>query len=303
MLNCIDYFRRTKDLVRDLNRPSAGPINLHFNNKYPQPFFNQCLICLWKQNLSYWRNIHYTGGRYFITVMIALIFGTTFWGLGQKRTKEQDLFNSMGSMYAAVLILGIQNALGIQAVVAIERTVFYKERAAGMYSALPYTFAQVAIELPYVFIQTLIYGTLVYTMIGFEWITTKFFWYLFFMYFTLLYFTFFGMLAVGLAPDGRMAVIVSSGFYGLWNLFSGFLIPVHRIPIWSRWFYWICPVAWTLYGLGASQFGDVMDKFETGETAAEFLRRYYGFRHEYLGLAAVVTMACAIAFAFFLSFP
>ncbi|KAJ1260559.1 hypothetical protein BS78_10G241900 [Paspalum vaginatum] len=294
-----ELYQRTKDLVRDLNRPSAGPINLHFNNKYPQPFFNQCLICLWKQNLSYWRNIHYTGGRYFITVMIALIFGTTFWGLGQKRTKEQDLFNSMGSMYAAVLILGIQNALGIQAVVAIERTVFYKERAAGMYSALPYTFAQVAIELPYVFIQTLIYGTLVYTMIGFEWITTKFFWYLFFMYFTLLYFTFFGMLAVGLAPDGRMAVIVSSGFYGLWNLFSGFLIPVHRIPIWSRWFYWICPVAWTLYGLGASQFGDVMDKFETGETAAEFLRRYYGFRHEYLGLAAVVTMACAIAFAFF----
>lgn len=27
--------------------------------------------------------------------------------------------------------------------------------------------------------------------------------------------------------------------------------------------------------------------------------RYYGFRHEYLGVVAVVTMACAIAFAFF----
>ncbi|WVZ78811.1 hypothetical protein U9M48_026461 [Paspalum notatum var. saurae] len=215
------------------------------------------------------------------------------------QTKEQDLFNSMGSMYAAVLMLGVQNASGIQPVIAMERTVFYKERAAGMYSALPYAFAQVAIELPYVFIQTLIYGTLVYTMIGFEWTITKFFWYLFFMYFTLLYFTFFGMLAVGLAPNGSMAVSVSSGFYGLWNLFSGFLIPVHRIPIWSRWCYWICPVAWTLYGLGASQFGDVMDKFETGETVAEFLRRYYGFRHEYLGVAAVVTMACAIAFAFF----
>jgi hypothetical protein len=77
------------------------------------------------------------------------------------------------------------------------------------------------------------------------------------------------------------------------------LVSIQRIPIWSRWFYWTCPVAWTLYGLGASQFGDVVDKLETGETVAEFLRSYYGFRNEYLGVVVVVTMACAITFAFF----
>ena len=46
-------------------------------------------------------------------------------------------------MYAAVLFLGVQNASSVQPVVAVERTVFYRERAAGMYSALPYAFAQV----------------------------------------------------------------------------------------------------------------------------------------------------------------
>ena len=46
-------------------------------------------------------------------------------------------------MYAAVLFLGATNASAVQAVVAIERTVFYRERAAGMYSELPYAFAQV----------------------------------------------------------------------------------------------------------------------------------------------------------------
>ena len=50
----------------------------------------------------------------------------------------------MGSMYAAVLFLGVQNSAAVQPVVAIERTVFYRERAAGMYSALPYAFAQVS---------------------------------------------------------------------------------------------------------------------------------------------------------------
>lgn len=62
-------------------------------------------------------------------------------------------------------------------------------------------------------------------MIGFEWTVAKFFWYLFFMYFTFLYFTFYGMMAVGLTPNNNIASIVSSAFYGIWNLFSGFIIP------------------------------------------------------------------------------
>ncbi|KAL3609406.1 hypothetical protein D5086_000426, partial [Populus alba] len=40
------------------------------------------------------------------------------------------------------LFLGFQNGSAVQPVVAVERTVFYRERAAGMYSALPYAFAQ-----------------------------------------------------------------------------------------------------------------------------------------------------------------
>lgn len=58
-------------------------------------------------------------------------------------TKQQDVFNAMGSMYAAVLFIGVKNSNSVQPVVAVERTVFYRERAAGMYSALPYAFAQV----------------------------------------------------------------------------------------------------------------------------------------------------------------
>jgi hypothetical protein len=46
-------------------------------------------------------------------------------------------------MYTAVLFLGVQNASSVQPVVSVERTVFYREKAAGMYSALAYAFAQV----------------------------------------------------------------------------------------------------------------------------------------------------------------
>lgn len=53
----------------------------------------------------------------------------------------------------------------------------------------------------------------------------KFFLYLLFMFLTFTYFTFYGMMAVGLTPSQHMAAIISSAFYSLWNLLSGFLIP------------------------------------------------------------------------------
>lgn len=81
------------------------------------------------------------------------------------------------------------------------------------------------IELPYLFIQTIIYGVIVYVMIGFEWTVAKFFWYLFFMYFTLLYFTLYGMMTVAVTPNHSIAAIISSAFYAIWNLFCGFVVP------------------------------------------------------------------------------
>ena len=59
--------------------------------------------------------------------------------------KQQNIFNAMGSMYAATMFLGVQNASSVQPIVDVERTVFYRERTAGMYSALSYAFAQVII--------------------------------------------------------------------------------------------------------------------------------------------------------------
>lgn len=163
-------------------------------------------------------------------------------------------------MYTAVLFLGLQNAASVQPVVNVERTVFYREQAAGMYSAMPYAFAQVIpkihptnffffhpkslkfmkyplsilqvfIEIPYVLVQAVVYGLIVYAMIGFEWTAAKFFWYLFFMYGSFLTFTFYGMMAVAMTPNHHIASVVSSAFYGIWNLFSGFLIPRPVSPL------------------------------------------------------------------------
>ncbi|XP_073140780.1 pleiotropic drug resistance protein 1-like [Henckelia pumila] len=297
-----ELYRRTKSIINELSSPQQGTRELYFPTRFSQPFHVQCMACLWKQYYSYWRNPTYTAVRFWFTVFIGLIFGSMFWDLGSKRSTEQEIFNAMGSLYTSVLFLGIQNAVAVQPVVATERTVFYREKAAGMYSAIPYAFAQVAIEFPYIFFQVIFYGIIVYAMIGFEWTAAKFLWFIFFIYFTLLYFTFYGMMAVAVSPNHHIAYIIAAAFIAIWNLFSGFIIPRPRIPIWWRWYAWACPVAWTLYGLITSQFGDIKDKMDSQITVEEFLRSYFGFRHDFLGLVAGMVVGFTVLFILIFAF-
>lgn len=298
--------QRNEALIKELGVPGPGTKDIHFDTQFSQPFATQSLACLWKQHWSYWRNPEYNAVRFFFTLVTALLFGTIFWKMGQKIKEQQKVFNAMGSLFAAVLFIGVNNASSVQPVVDVERTVFYREKAAGMYSALPYALAQVLIEVPYVFVQAMVYGVIVYAMIDFEWKATKFLWFFFFMFFTFLYYTYYGMMTVALTPNVNIAAIVSSAFYSIWMLFCGFIIPRPKIPVWWRWYYWACPVAWTLYGLLASQFGDydtkMMKTDGTEEALNKFMKDYFGFRHSFLGPVAVVTAGWSILFAFIFAF-
>ncbi|XP_042036050.1 ABC transporter G family member 32-like isoform X2 [Salvia splendens] len=298
-----DLYKQNKILVESLSKPDKDTTELNFPSKYSLSYFGQFLACLWKQNLSYWRNPQYTAVRFFYTVIISLMFGTICWKFGSKRETQQDISNAMGSMYAAVLFIGITNATSVQPVVYVERFVSYRERAAGMYSALPFALAQVAVEFPYVCVQSLIYSSIFYLMASFEWNMWKFLWYIFFMYFTLLYFTFFGMMTISITPNQNAAAIVAAPFYMMWNLFSGFMVPYMRIPIWWRWYYWANPIGWSLYGLLTSQYGDMSDPVTLSDGVTtlpvkQLLKDQFGFRHDFLSLAAFVVAGLCTIFAF-----
>ncbi|KAL3696501.1 hypothetical protein R1sor_010577 [Riccia sorocarpa] len=296
-----ELYRRNEKLIEELSVPPAGAEDLKFPSVYSRNWTTQFWACLWKQNLTYWRSPTYNAIRFTFTTVCALIFGSIYWNLGSKRRTTQDVFNVMGALYAAVIFLGVNNASTVQPVVAVERTVFYRERAAGMYSSIPYALAQGVIEVPYVFTQTVVYSLITYSMIHFEWTAAKFFWYFLFMFLTFMYFTFYGMMAVGLTPSQQLAAVISSFFYSIWNLFSGFLIPRPRIPPWWIWYYWLSPVSWTLYGLIASQLGDVQTPLiqaggVSGGTVAQFVHSYFGYNHDWLGYIAAGLVAFGLVF-------
>ncbi|KAK2364343.1 pleiotropic drug resistance protein [Trifolium repens] len=296
------FYRRNQGLIEEISTPAPGSADLFFPTKYSQPFYEQFKACFWKQYWSYWRNPPYNCARFIFTISIGLLFGLIFWNKGQNLQKQQDLSNLVGAMYAVVFILGTINVMGVQPVVDMERIVLYRERAARMYSELAYAFGQVAIEIIYNLIQTAIYTTLIYSMMGFAWNAAKFFILYYFLSMCLIFLTLFGMMSVALTPSYQFANIFGPALMAIWNLFSGFVIPRMQIPKWWRWYYWVSPNAWAVYGIITSQLGDKNEQIEVPGVGymrvKEFLKQTYGFEYEFLPVVAIAHVGWVLLFLF-----
>ncbi|GKB32923.1 pleiotropic drug resistance protein 1-like protein isoform X2, partial [Tanacetum coccineum] len=271
--------KRTKPLIAELSQPRPGSNDLHFPTQYSTSFFVQCWACLWKQRQSYWRNPPYTAVRFTVTTFISLMFGTIFWDVGGKRfeviclgVRDTGVRILWGPYKAAGGITGVGMGIG-PGRVCVKCVAGWGGRPGDLWTGALGCEAGlgggVLVEIPYIFTQAAAYGVIVYAMIGFDWTAAKFFWFFFFMFCSLLYMTFYGMMTVAVSPNADVAAIIAATFYSLWNLFSGFIIPRPKIPIWWRWYYWANPIAWTLYGLIVSQFGDFEDVLSSGETVKE----------------------------------
>uniref|UniRef100_A0A1D1YAF0 ABC transporter G family member 39 n=1 Tax=Anthurium amnicola TaxID=1678845 RepID=A0A1D1YAF0_9ARAE len=299
-----DLYIKNLELVDELNKPQPNSEDLHFTSKNDQSTKAQCMACMWKQNMSYWKNPEQNVIRFIITIATSLLLGTVFWDIGSKITTEQDIFNILGVMYGSALFLGFVNASMVQPIVGMERVVFYRERASRMYSSMPYAFAQVIVEIPYITVQILIISAVTYTMIGFQFTIAKLLWFMFFTFMNLAYFTLFGMMTAALTPTQEIASIFSFFLFILWNLFSGFFIPRTMIPIWWRWYYWADPCAWTIFGLMISQLGDQRELInvpgKSDQSVKEFLQDYLGLQDKYFSL--IVSLHLGVVALFLLVF-
>ncbi|EMS57423.1 Pleiotropic drug resistance protein 3 [Triticum urartu] len=266
-------------LVKRLSVPVPGTSDLHFPTQFPQKFREQFKACLWKQCLSYWRTPSYNLGR----------------------NDQRGLFTILGCMFGITLFTGTNICQAVMPFVSIERSVVYRERFAGMYSPWAYSFAQVAMEIPYVLVQVVMFMLIAYPMIGYAWTAAKFFWFMYTMSCTLLYFVYLGMMIVSLTPNIQLASVLTSVCHGLQNLISGFLVPSPQIPRWWIWLYYISPMSWSLNVFFTTQFGDYNDRmivvFGETKSVATFVKDYYGFRRDLLPLAAMVLAAFPVVFA------
>ncbi|KAK3127191.1 hypothetical protein QOZ80_7AG0569620 [Eleusine coracana subsp. coracana] len=300
-------YRSNQELIKELSIPPSGYQDISFPTKYAQNFLNQFMANVWKQSRSYWKNPPYNAMRYLMTALYAIVFGTVFWRKGKNVENQEDLVNLLGATYAAVFFLGAANLLSCLPVFSIERTVFYREKAAGMYSPLSYAFALTVVEFVYNTAQGILYTLPIYVMVGYEWKADKFFYFLFFISASFIYFTLFGAMLIACTSSQMLASILVSFTLTSWNIFAGFLIARPAIPVWWRWFYWTDPVSWTIYGVITSQFGDLGRKVNVPGSAAgivvkDFLKRSLGYKHDFLGYVVLAHFGYIILFLFLFAY-
>ncbi|GLT42698.1 hypothetical protein SLA2020_166840 [Shorea laevis] len=299
------HYRRNKELVKTLSRPEEGSEEMHFSTRFPQNGWGQFKACLWKQNLSYWRNPTYNLARQLMVIAPSVLDGVLLWQKGQKIGTEQDLFNIMGPLYGFIIVVGLSSCSSVTPFIATQRTVVYRERFAGMYSSWAYSLSQVIIEIPYVFLEAVLFSMITYPAVNFYGSAYKVFWYLYTMFCSLLSFKYLGMMLVSLTPTFQVVSIFTVFSFTVMSLFSGYLMPEPELPKRWVWGYWICPSSWTLMALFTSQYGDVTEEitaFGKQTTIIAFLDSYYGFRHKDLPIIAIALLAFPLFFAFVFSY-
>ncbi|WOL19176.1 ABC transporter G family member 45 [Canna indica] len=312
---CINYaeifrnsslYRENMELIHELSKIQPNSEDLHFSSGYQQSLLQQCIACLWKLHRSYWKNPELNVVRFITTIVTSILFGIVFWKIGSNITSEQDIFNILGVMYASALFQGFVNANLMQPVVWMERAVLYRERLAVMYTSMAYAIAQVAIEIPYVTVQALLFSFTLYPMIGFQFSIVKFLWFILFILLSLTYFTLYGMMVVALTPTPEISALLSFLIYLLWIFFSGFFITRKMIPVWWRWLYWANPAAWTIYGLMYSQLGDLVEPIhvpgEVDQPMNVFLRDIFGFEDDYFTIIVALHFGVIMLFMFVFGF-
>eukprot|EP00798_Chlamydomonas_sp_ICE-L_P003260 gene3260-13284_t len=283
-----------------------GSTDLHFDNEYPVGYWRQMRLLIQRNLTTYWRSPNCNFVRMLITIMTALVFGTLYWDIGTIGSTEQDNLNIMGCLYASTTFIAVANATIVLPVVYSETVVYYREKGARMHAPSNFAIAQGLVEIPYIIVQAIVYSLIVYWMVGFEADVVKFFWFLGFNFLNLISLTYFGMMAINLTPAPEFGAVVASFFMSIWNLTCGFTIPRPNMPDYWVWLFWINPPAYVLYGLCASQLGDITDSTityggltadtEITVTVAKFMEDVWGFKHNFIGWTLFILFAFVIFF-------
>ncbi|GLJ25052.1 hypothetical protein SUGI_0479420 [Cryptomeria japonica] len=100
------------------------------------------------------------------------------------------------------------------------------------------------------------------------------------------------MMAAALTASHKIAAVVSVHVLVLWILFSGAMISRRRCPPCWRWFFSANLMAWCLYGLITSQYGDVGTSLKMADgtemSVKHFVEKNFGYHRQHLASVGIL---------------
>jgi hypothetical protein len=133
----VPTFFATELARRKVDKVSASK----YNASYPTQF----KLLMYRFLLAYWRSPTYNFVRMVVSVVIALIFSSTY--ANQKYTSDVDVISRVALIYITVLFMGVVGMISVQPVVFAERPAFYREQFSEIYDVKLYALAATLVEV------------------------------------------------------------------------------------------------------------------------------------------------------------
>ncbi|CAI7621495.1 unnamed protein product [Penicillium manginii] len=197
--------------------------------------------------LQYWRDPSYYYGKLFVSVIIGIFNGFTFYMLPNTVASMQD------RMFSAFVIILIPPII-LNSVVPkfyINRALWEaREYPSRIYGWVAFCTANVVCEIPAAIVTGLVYWLLWYYPVGLP-TDSSTAGYVFLM--SMLFFLFqasWGQWICAFAPSFTVISNVLPFFFVMVNLFNGIVRPYADYPVfWKYWMYYVNPVTWWLRGV------------------------------------------------------
>ncbi|PWY80967.1 hypothetical protein BO94DRAFT_153864 [Aspergillus sclerotioniger CBS 115572] len=223
--------------------------------EFAAPVTTQTYLLMVRLFRQYWRDPSYYYGKLFVSVIIGIFNGFTFYMLGNSISSMED---RMFSIFLIILLPPIVlNSLVPK--FYINRALWEaREYPSRIYGWIAFCTANIVCEIPMAIISGLIYWLLWYYPAGFPTDSSNA-GYVFLM--SILFFLFqasWGQWICAFAPSFTVISNTLPFFFVMTSLFNGIVRPYSAYPVfWKYWMYYVNPVTWWLRGVISSVFPSV----------------------------------------------
>ena len=230
------------------NSPTTSP------PEYATSTFTQTIHLTHRLTLQFWRTPEYPYSRLFASFLHALLNGFTFFRLGHTLSDLQS--RAFSTFLVLMIVPEFVNAVAFR--FSLNTALFRsRELPARIYSPLSFALANIASELPYIVLNTLVFYALWYFPVGFP-TTPGAAGYMFLMLLTFhAYSTSWGQWIAALAPDYTIAANLVPFFIIMCESFNGILRPWSQLEgFWRYGMYMVNPMTYFVRGtLAATMSG------------------------------------------------
>ncbi|GES57307.1 ABC transporter [Aspergillus terreus] len=200
-----------------------------------------------------YRDVVAYGIRIVMYMGLAIMMGTVWLRLHTSQEYIQPFINAIffGSAFMSFMAVAYVPAF------LEDRATFTKERANGLYGALPFIVSNFIIGLPFLFVISLLFSIVSYWLSNFRPSGTAFFTWVMWLFLDLLAAESLVVFVTSLFPNFVIALALVAFANGLWMSVGGFLVsPTILNPFWKYVFHYIDYQAYVFQGMMVNEFAD-----------------------------------------------